>query len=48
MPTSYEERRSLDLTTMFIARNLLEAVAVVLDYLLWLYMCIIIARALIS
>ena len=33
---------------MFVAGNILEALAVVLDYVLWLYMWIIIARALIS
>lgn len=33
---------------MFVAGNLLHAVATVLDYVLWLYMWVIIARALIS
>jgi len=33
---------------MFVMGNLLEAMAVVLDYILWAYMWIIIARALIS
>ncbi len=33
---------------MFVAGNLLNAFATVLDYVLWLYMWVIIARALIS
>ena len=33
---------------MFILSNVLQALAVILDYVLWLYMWIIIARALIS
>ncbi|WP_447977843.1 YggT family protein [Candidatus Nitrospira bockiana] len=33
---------------MFVIGNVLQAIAVVLDYLLWFYMWIIIARALIS
>lgn len=33
---------------MFLVRNVLEALAVVADYLLWIYMWVIIARALIS
>jgi len=33
---------------MFVAGNLLSALATVLDYALWLYMWIIIARAVIS
>ncbi|MBA2251962.1 MAG: YggT family protein [Nitrospirales bacterium] len=33
---------------MFVAGNVLQAVAVILDYMLWLYMWVIIARALIS
>lgn len=33
---------------MFVAGNLLNALATVLDYVLWLYMWVIIARALIS
>ena len=33
---------------MFVAGNVLQAVAVILDYVLWLYMWVIIARALIS
>jgi len=33
---------------MFIAGNTLSAVATILDYVLWLYMWVIIARALIS
>jgi len=33
---------------MFIAGNVLTAVATILDYVLWLYMWVIIARALIS
>jgi YggT family protein len=33
---------------MFVAGNILQAVAVILDYVLWLYMWVIIARALIS
>lgn len=33
---------------MFVAGNLLHAVATVLDYVLWLYMWVIIARAVIS
>ncbi len=33
---------------MFIAGNLLNAFATVVDYVLWLYMWVIIARALIS
>jgi YggT family protein len=33
---------------MFVMGNLLQAVAIVLDYILWAYMWIIIARALIS
>lgn len=33
---------------MFVAGNLLHAVATVFDYVLWLYMWVIIARAVIS
>lgn len=33
---------------MFVAGNVLTAVATILDYVLWLYMWVIIARALIS
>lgn len=33
---------------MFILSNVLQALAVILDYILWLYMWVIIARALIS
>ncbi len=33
---------------MFVAGNMLNALATVLDYVLWLYMWVIIARALIS
>jgi YggT family protein len=33
---------------MFIAGNILQGLATVIDYVLWLYMWIIIARALIS
>ena len=33
---------------MFVAGNLLTAVATILDYVLWLYMWVVIARALIS
>ncbi|WP_447986265.1 YggT family protein [Nitrospira sp. Nam74] len=33
---------------MFVAGNILQAVAVIFDYVLWLYMWVIIARALIS
>jgi YggT family protein len=33
---------------MFVMANMLQAVAIVLDYILWAYMWIIIARALIS
>ena len=33
---------------MFVAGNALSAVATILDYMLWLYMWVIIARALIS
>jgi YggT family protein len=33
---------------MFIVGNLLQALAIVIDYMLWAYMWIIIARALIS
>ncbi len=33
---------------MFVAGNLLNAFATVMDYVLWLYMWVIIARALIS
>lgn len=33
---------------MFVAGNVLQAIAVILDYVLWLYMWVIIARALIS
>lgn len=33
---------------MFVAGNVLSAVASILDYVLWLYMWVIIARALIS
>ena len=33
---------------MFIAGNVLTAVATILDYVLWLYMWVVIARALIS
>lgn len=33
---------------MFVAGNLLHAVATVLDYVLWLYMWVIIGRAVIS
>ena len=33
---------------MFVAGNVLQALAVILDYVLWLYMWVIIARALIS
>lgn len=33
---------------MFVAGNALTAVATILDYVLWLYMWVIIARALIS
>jgi YggT family protein len=33
---------------MFVAGNVLSAVATILDYVLWLYMLVIIARALIS
>jgi len=33
---------------MFVASNVLSAVATILDYVLWLYMWVIIARALIS
>ncbi len=33
---------------MFVAGNILTAVATILDYVLWLYMWVIIARALIS
>ena len=33
---------------MFVASNVLTAVATILDYVLWLYMWVIIARALIS
>ena len=33
---------------MFIFSNVLQATAVILDYVLWLYMWVIIARALIS
>ena len=33
---------------MFVAGNMLQALAVIVDYVLWLYMWVIIARALIS
>jgi YggT family protein len=33
---------------MFVAGNVLSAVATILDYVLWLYMVVLIARALIS
>ena len=33
---------------MFVAGNVLQAIAVILDYVLWVYMWVIIARALIS
>jgi YggT family protein len=33
---------------MFVAGNVLSALATILDYMLWLYMWVIIARALIS
>lgn len=33
---------------MFVVGNVLSAVATILDYMLWLYMWVIIARALIS
>ena len=33
---------------MFVVGNVLQAIAVILDYVLWLYMWVIIARALIS
>jgi YggT family protein len=33
---------------MFVAGNVLQAMSVILDYVLWLYMWVIIARALIS
>lgn len=33
---------------MFVAGNVLTAIATILDYVLWLYMWVIIARALIS
>jgi len=33
---------------MFVAGNVLQALAVIVDYVLWLYMWVIIARALIS
>ena len=33
---------------MFVAGNALSAVAIILDYVLWLYMWVIIVRALIS
>jgi YggT family protein len=33
---------------MFVASNVLQAIAVIVDYVLWLYMWVIIARALIS
>ena len=33
---------------MFVVRNMLLAAATVVDYVLWLYMCVFIARALIS
>jgi YggT family protein len=33
---------------MFVAGNVLQAIAVIVDYVLWLYMWVIIARALIS
>jgi YggT family protein len=33
---------------MYVAGNVLSAVATILDYVLWLYMWVIIARALIS
>src|SRR5438128_12311318 len=33
---------------MFVAGNALSAVATILDYVLWLYMWVIIARALVS
>lgn len=33
---------------MFVAGNVLQGLAVILDYVLWLYMWVIIARALIS
>ena len=33
---------------MFLAGNVLTAVATILDYVLWLYMWVVIARALIS
>ena len=33
---------------MFVAANLIQAVAVVIDYLLWAYMWIVIARAILS
>ncbi|MBU6479323.1 MAG: YggT family protein [Nitrospirae bacterium] len=33
---------------MFVVANVLSAVATILDYMLWLYMWVIIARALIS
>lgn len=33
---------------MFVAGNVLQAIAIILDYVLWLYMWVIIARALIS
>lgn len=33
---------------MFVAGNVLTAVATILDYVLWLYMWVVIARALIS
>jgi YggT family protein len=33
---------------MFVAGNVLQAAAVILDYVLWIYMWVIIARALIS
>jgi YggT family protein len=33
---------------MFVAGNMLQALAVIIDYVLWLYMWVIIARALIS
>jgi YggT family protein len=33
---------------MFVMGNVLQALAIILDYVLWLYMWVIIARALIS
>ena len=33
---------------MFVIGNLIEAIAVVVDYVLWAYICVLIARAIVS